>query len=207
MRPLGLVNNDASARSVLSRTHVPRLPMLKQAESRTQPVAYLQYQPIFQSLLNKVFMAKSQISAAVPYAWPYDGSFSRETTALVIIDMQNDFCTEGGYITHQGYDISGTRAIIPKIQFALHAFRQAGWQVYHTREGDSVPRFKLLHAYSPDPKQYKAIVLTSQRSPLERHSVRETTPRAKESVHRVRWEADCSSAEARDTTPSLSSIL
>ncbi|KAF4312129.1 Peroxyureidoacrylate/ureidoacrylate amidohydrolase RutB [Botryosphaeria dothidea] len=80
-------------------------------------------------------MAKPQISAAVPYAWPYDGSFSRETTALVIIDMQNDFCTEGGYITHQGYDISGTRAIIPKIQSALHAFRQAGWQVYHTREG------------------------------------------------------------------------
>lgn len=27
---------------------------------------------------------------ATPYAWPHDGSFSRETTALVLIDMQRD---------------------------------------------------------------------------------------------------------------------
>lgn len=83
-------------------------------------------------------MAESQVTAAVPYAWPYDASFSRETTALVIIDMQNDFCSEGGYITHQGHDISGTRAIIPAVQSVLHAFRKAGWQVYHTREGKCV---------------------------------------------------------------------
>ncbi|KAK0642248.1 Peroxyureidoacrylate/ureidoacrylate amidohydrolase RutB [Lasiodiplodia hormozganensis] len=80
-------------------------------------------------------MVVSHIAAAVPYAWPFDASFSQETTALVIIDMQNDFCTDGGYITHQGHDISGARAIIPAIQAVLHAFRKAGWQVYHTREG------------------------------------------------------------------------
>ncbi|KAL1632725.1 hypothetical protein SLS56_003422 [Neofusicoccum ribis] len=80
-------------------------------------------------------MVFSQIAASAPYAWPYDASFSAQTTALVIIDMQNDFCSEGGYITHQGHDISSTRAIIPAVQSVLRAFRQAGWQVYHTREG------------------------------------------------------------------------
>ncbi|PSK42740.1 Pyrazinamidase/nicotinamidase [Elsinoe australis] len=80
-------------------------------------------------------MPTPQIAAAVPYVWPYDSSLSRETTALVIIDMQNDFLTEGGYISQQGYDISASRAIIPAVQSLLHTFRKAGWQVYHTREG------------------------------------------------------------------------
>ncbi|PNS16424.1 Pyrazinamidase/nicotinamidase [Sphaceloma murrayae] len=76
-----------------------------------------------------------QIENAAPYAWPYDASLSAATTALLIIDMQNDFLTEGGYISHQGYDISATRSIIPRVQSLLQAFRQKKWQVYHTREG------------------------------------------------------------------------
>lgn len=84
-------------------------------------------------------MVFPQIAASAPYAWPYDASFSAQTTALVIIDMQNDFCSEGGYITHQGHDISSIRAIIPAVQSVLRAFRQAGWQVYHTREGSFPP--------------------------------------------------------------------
>ncbi|KAF2087067.1 putative Peroxyureidoacrylate/ureidoacrylate amidohydrolase RutB [Saccharata proteae CBS 121410] len=77
----------------------------------------------------------NQIATTKPYPWPYDASFSKETTALVIIDMQLDFCSKGGYITQQGYDVSHTRAIIPALQIVLHNFRDAGWQVYHTREG------------------------------------------------------------------------
>jgi nicotinamidase-related amidase len=36
---------------------------------------------------------------------------------------------------YQGYDISPARALIPKLQRLLHAFRTAGFPVYHTREG------------------------------------------------------------------------
>ncbi|KAK8155932.1 isochorismatase, partial [Phyllosticta citrichinensis] len=79
--------------------------------------------------------AKKQIAAASPYAWPHDASLSRETTALVIVDMQNDFCTAGGYIEALGYSADPARAIIPNIKRLLDAFRKAGWQVYHTREG------------------------------------------------------------------------
>ncbi|EON65599.1 hypothetical protein W97_04837 [Coniosporium apollinis CBS 100218] len=75
------------------------------------------------------------MAAARPYAWPHDASFSRETTALVIVDMQRDFCSPGGYLTSQGYSITATRSIIPCLQRLLIAFRASGYQIYHTREG------------------------------------------------------------------------
>ncbi|MGZ5818721.1 MAG: cysteine hydrolase, partial [Burkholderiaceae bacterium] len=34
---------------------------------------------------------------ADPYPWPYTGMLTPQNTALVIIDMQIDFCGEGGY--------------------------------------------------------------------------------------------------------------
>ncbi|KAI7085074.1 hypothetical protein KC356_g6196 [Hortaea werneckii] len=72
---------------------------------------------------------------AEPYLWPYDASFDRSTTALVVIDMQRDFCEEGGYLSSQGYDLSAIRSIIPRIQTLLSTFRQAGMPVFHTLEG------------------------------------------------------------------------
>ena len=34
--------------------------------------------------------------SSTPYPWPYDGSLRPDTTALVVIDMQTDFCGFGG---------------------------------------------------------------------------------------------------------------
>jgi hypothetical protein len=44
-------------------------------------------------------------------------------------------CLPEGYLGYQGYDISGTRALIPRLQKLLKAFRDAEFPVYHTREG------------------------------------------------------------------------
>ncbi len=72
---------------------------------------------------------------ANPYPWPYDGDLRPNNTALVIIDMQTDFCGIGGYVDQMGYDLSLTRAPIEPIRAVLMAFRAGGYHVIHTREG------------------------------------------------------------------------
>jgi nicotinamidase-related amidase len=76
-----------------------------------------------------------QYVPADPYPWPYDGALEPKNTALVIIDMQTDFCGKGGYIDGLGYDISVTRAVVEPIQKLLARVRTLGYHVIHTREG------------------------------------------------------------------------
>ena len=74
-------------------------------------------------------------ATATPYPWPYDGSLSPETTVLVVIDMQTDFCGHGGYVDKMGYDLSLTRAPIEPIKRLMAAMRSRGYTLIHTREG------------------------------------------------------------------------
>ena len=72
---------------------------------------------------------------ANPYAWPYNGDLRQDNTALIVIDMQFDFCGVGGYVDQMGYDISLTRAPIAPLQLVIAALRKQGFMVMHTREG------------------------------------------------------------------------
>ena len=51
-------------------------------------------------------------------------------TALVVIDMQNDFCADNGYIhTTQGADMSGNKPLADRIGKMVEAAREAGVMV------------------------------------------------------------------------------
>ena len=70
-----------------------------------------------------------------PYPWPYNGQLHPANTALIIIDMQTDFCGEGGYVDTMGYDLSMVRAPIEPITRVLKIMRKQGFHIIHTREG------------------------------------------------------------------------
>ena len=70
-----------------------------------------------------------------PYPWPFDGSLDPSNTALIVIDMQIDFCGKGGYIDQMGYDVTITQGPIEPIKSVLSTMRDLGFTIIHTREG------------------------------------------------------------------------
>lgn len=77
--------------------------------------------------------------------WPLGGAVSKAQVALIIIDMQVDFCAPGGWVDQLGEDVSNTRSVIESIRDALEVARKAGITVIHTREGHK-PDLSDLHA-------------------------------------------------------------
>ncbi|MUG66182.1 MULTISPECIES: cysteine hydrolase family protein [Paenibacillus] len=89
---------------------------------------------------------------ANPYSFPYDGDLRCDNTALIIIDMQTDFCGPGGYVDRMGYDLSLTRRAIEPIQRILETARALeGFTIIHTREGHKPDLSDL-----PDNKRWRS---------------------------------------------------
>ena len=66
-----------------------------------------------------------------PPAWP----MAPADTALLVIDMQRDFCSPHGYAARAGLDVARLAGPIGQIRRLLDAARGAGLLVVHTREG------------------------------------------------------------------------
>ncbi|MGQ9847451.1 MAG: cysteine hydrolase family protein [Bacteroidales bacterium] len=77
--------------------------------------------------MNQKFIVKAE---------PYDYEFVPEETALLIIDMQNDFVNPGGFGEFLGNDVSLLRKVINPIRLVLENVRKTNLiKVIHTREG------------------------------------------------------------------------
>ena len=77
-------------------------------------------------------------------------------TVVIVVDMQNDFATEGGLFDHAGVDIAGAKNAIPHIQSTLATARGADIPIIYLKMGfqpdlsdlgaeDSVNRVRHLH--------------------------------------------------------------
>lgn len=89
---------------------------------------------------------------ANPYYFPYNGNLRVDNTALIIIDMQTDFCGPGGYVDQMGYDLSLTRRAIEPIKQLLEVVRNIpNFTVIHTREGHKPDLSDL-----PDNKRWRS---------------------------------------------------
>lgn len=65
------------------------------------------------------------------------GPFALEPdrTAVVVVDMQNDFASPGGMFDRAGIDVTTVRAIVPNIRTVLDASRRAGVLVVYLKMG------------------------------------------------------------------------
>jgi nicotinamidase-related amidase len=74
-------------------------------------------------------------------------------SAVVVIDMQNDFCAKGGWVDHLGVDYTPDRAPIAPLQRLLPALREAGVPVIWVNWGNRPDLMNMppnqLHLYKP----------------------------------------------------------
>lgn len=114
--------------------------------------------------------SEMQMIDANPYQWPHSGDLDARTTALIIIDMQRDFCDQNGYVAAMGYDVSLAQAVIPRIAALRDAISEWGGFIIHTREGHRVDLSDL-----PPQKRFRSRVGGAEigsRGPLGRLLVR-----------------------------------
>jgi ureidoacrylate peracid hydrolase len=72
-------------------------------------------------------------------ARPAEVRFDPGRSAMLVIDMQNDFGSKGGMFERAGIDITGIQRVVAPTARALEAARKAGIPVYY-----------LMMAYKPD---------------------------------------------------------
>lgn len=103
--------------------------------------------------------AVSLVRAPVP---PRPASFAAEPqaltidlarTAIIVVDMQNDFCHPDGWLAHIGVDVTPARGPIGPLTRLLPALRGAGVPVIWLNWGNRPDRLNLspslIHVYKP----------------------------------------------------------
>jgi ureidoacrylate peracid hydrolase len=68
-------------------------------------------------------------------ARPESLPFHPHETALIVVDMQNAYASEGGYLDLAGFDIGGAGAVIEQIKTLVEAAREASVTVVFFKNG------------------------------------------------------------------------
>lgn len=80
-------------------------------------------------------------------------AFDLARTAMVVVDMQNDFCHPDGWLAHIGVDVAPARKPIEPLRRLLPALRSAGVPIVWLNWGNRPDRLNLspalLHVYNP----------------------------------------------------------
>ncbi len=76
---------------------------------------------------------ESKDSVVTVEARPEPLTIDLARTAILVIDMQNDFCSPGGGFARAGIDTLGVRSVIPLISTVLAAARRSGVQVVYVK--------------------------------------------------------------------------
>ena len=68
-------------------------------------------------------------------ARPESLTFAPQQSALIVVDMQNAYASQGGYLDLAGFDVSATRPVIDNINVAVAAARAAGMLIIWFQNG------------------------------------------------------------------------
>lgn len=86
-------------------------------------------------------------------ATPQTVTLDLDRTAMLIIDMQNDFCHPEGWLGHIGVDVTPARTPIPALAVLLPALRRQNVPVFWVNWGNRRDLLNLspslLHVYNP----------------------------------------------------------
>lgn len=72
---------------------------------------------------------------AIPEPWPSNAANWPGDAALLIIDMQRDFCEPHGYIASMGYGVDHVGPLVPRIAAVRQRMERLGSTIIYTREG------------------------------------------------------------------------
>ena len=65
------------------------------------------------------------------FSHPYDGLLHPESTALLVVDLQENFLSSTGCFARSGHDPTPLRAILPAVNALIRKARSVGMQVVH----------------------------------------------------------------------------
>src|SRR5437667_12197111 len=97
---------------------------------------------LFGFLVGQLHIALIAASAAEPksemvtvHAKPEPIAIDTARTAVIVVDMENDFAAKGGMFDRAGVDISGAQKAIAPTAKVLAAARQAGLKIIYLKMG------------------------------------------------------------------------